>query len=197
MKKRESMKKIVIALLALGVVLAMALVGAIALFTDTETNPSNSFSTGTLDLAIDPTTAMFTVTAMAPGDVEYSGIQVTNSGSLALRYAANTTADGSSILDEQLDLTIDVVTDWGADTTWYTADDTVGEANIYGPDGVLSSAYIGDPAQGADTGDRTLASGSERLRFKVTLPLSTDNSYQGDSCTVSFVFYAEQTANNP
>lgn len=198
MNKRGSMKKIVIALLALGVVVSMVLVGAIALFTDSETNPSNSFSTGTIDLAIDPTTAMFTVTEMAPGDVEYSGIQVTNSGSLALRYAANTTADGSSLLDEQLDLTIDVVTAWGADTTWYTADDVVGEANVYGPDGVLSSAAIGDPTQGADSGDRTLAaSGSERLRFKVTLPLSTPNSYQGESCTVSFVFYAEQTANNP
>lgn len=197
MNKRGSMKKIVIALLAVGVVVSMVLVGAIALFTDTETNPTNSFSTGTLDLAIDPTTAMFTVTDMAPGDVEYSGIQVTNSGSLALRYAANTTADGSSTLDEQLDLTIDVVTGAGVDTIWYTADDVVGEANIYGPDGVLSSAAIGDPTQGAQAGDRTLASGNERLRFKVTLPLSTDNSYQGDSCTVSFVFYAEQTANNP
>jgi len=196
------MKKIVIALLAVGVVVSMVLVGAIALFTDSETNPTNSFSTGTIDLAIDPATAMFTVTDMAPGDVEYSGILMTNSGSLALRYAGNTTADGTSTLDEQLDLTIDVVTGNGTDAIWYTADDVVGEANIYGPDGVLSSAYIGDPTQGAQAGDRTLdesggANDNERLRFKVTLPSSTDNSYQGDSCTVSFVFYAEQTANNP
>ena len=191
------MKKIVIALLAVGVVVSMVLVGAIALFTDSETNPSNSFSTGTIDLAISPTSAMFTVTDMAPGDVEYSGIEVTNSGSLALRYAMTTTADGNSTLDEQLDLTIDVVTGAGVDTIWYTDDDVVGEANVYGPDGVLSSASIGDPTQGPDTGDRTLASGSERLRFKVTLPLSTDNSYQNTSCTVSFVFDAEQTVNNP
>ncbi len=192
------MKKVVISLLTLGVVVSIALVGAIALFTDQETNPTNSFSTGTLDLAIDPVTAMFTVSAMAPGDVEYSGIQVTSSGSMELRYAVSTTADGSSILDEQLDLTVDVVTGAGVDTTWYTADDVVGEANVYGPDGVLSSTAIGDPAQGADAGDRTLAAAAnERLRFKVTLPLSTDNSYQGASCTVSFVFDAEQTANNP
>ena len=196
------MKKIVVSLLILGVVLAVALVGAIALFTDSATNPTNSFSTGTIDLAIDPATAMYTVSNMAPGDVEYSGILMTNSGSLALRYAANTTADGTSILDEQLDLTIDVVTGAGVDTIWYTADDVVGEANIYGPDGVLSSTAIGDPTQGAQAGDRALdesggANDNERLRFKVTLPLSTDNSYQGDNCTVSFVFYAEQTANNP
>jgi predicted ribosomally synthesized peptide with SipW-like signal peptide len=191
------MKKVVISLLTLGVVVSIALVGAIALFTDQETNPTNSFSTGTLDLAIDPATAMFTVSAMAPGDVEYSGIQVT-SGSMELRYAVSTTADGNSTLDEQLDLTVDVVTGWGNDTTWYTADDVVGEANVYGLDGVLSSAAIGDPTQGADTGDRTLAAAAnERLRFKVTLPLSTDNSYQNATCTVAFVFDAEQTSNNP
>jgi len=192
------MKKVVISLLVIGVVATIALVGAVALFTDSETNPSNSFSTGTVDLAINPATAMFTVSNMVPGDVDYSGIQVTNNGSLELRYAMTTTADGNSTLDEQLDLTVDVVTGAGNDTIWFTVDDVVGEANIYGPDGALSVAAFGDPTQGADTGDRTLAaSGSERLRFKVTLPLSTPDAYQGTSCTVSFVFDAEQTANNP
>ena len=71
------MKKIVASLMILGVALSMLLVGAIALFTDSETNPTNSFSAGTLDLAIDPATAMFTVTDMAPSGVEYSGLQVT------------------------------------------------------------------------------------------------------------------------
>jgi hypothetical protein len=109
-----------------------------------------------------------------------------------------TTADDTSILDEQLDLTIDVVTGSGVDGIWYTDDDDVGEANIYGPNGVLSSAFFGDPVAGNQTGDRTLASGtSERLRFKATLPLTTDNTYQGTTCTVAFVFDAEQTANNP
>jgi len=192
------MKKVVVSILILGVVLAVALIGAIALFTDQATNPGNTFSTGTVDLTIDPATAMFTVSNMAPGDVQYSGIKLSNSGSLQLRYAMTTTADGNSTLDEQLKLTIDVVTGAGNDTVWYTADDVVGEANIYGPDGVLSSAAIGNPAQGADTGDRTLAaSGTERLRFKVTLPLDTGDSLQGKTCTVAFVFDAEQTIHNP
>mgnify|MGYP001239080626 CR=1 FL=1 len=193
------MKKVVISLLVIGVVAAVALIGAIALFTDTATNPDNSFTTGTVDLAIDPATAiMFTVTNMAPGDVQYSGIQMTNSGSLQLRYAMTTTDDDTSTLDEQLDLTIDVVTEDGADNIWYTSDDVVGEANVYGADGVLATAAIGNTTQGAQAGDRTLAaSGSERLRFKVTLPLSTGDAYQGTTCTVAFVFDAEQTANNP
>jgi len=192
------MKKVVISLLVIGVVAAVALIGAIALFTSSETNPSNSFSTGTVDLAINPVTAMFTVSNMAPGDVEYSGIHLTNNGTLELRYAMTTTDDDTSTLDEQLDLTIDVVTEDGDDNIWYTSDDVVGEANVYGADGVLATAAIGDPTQGPNAGDRTLAaSGSERLRFKVTLPLSTGNAYQGTTCTVAFVFDAEQTANNP
>jgi len=191
-------KKIFISLLLIGVLTTIALVGAVALFTDTATSPDNSFATGTVDLAIDPATAMFTVTAMAPGDVTYDGLQVTNSGTLQLRYAMTTTDDDTSTLDEQLDLTIDVVTEDGDDNIWYTSDDVVGEANVYGPDGVLATAAIGNTTQGAQAGDRTLAaSGSERLRFKVTLPLSTGNAYQGTTCTIAFVFDAEQTANNP
>jgi hypothetical protein len=192
------MTRIVVSLLVVTVVVAIALVGAVALFTNSETNPSNTFSTGTLDLAIDPATAMYTVSNMAPGDVEYSGIHLTNSGTLELRYAMTTTDDDTSTLDEQLDLTIDVVTEDGDDNIWYTSDDVVGEANVYGADAVLATAAIGNSTQGAQAGDRTLAaSGSERLRFKVTLPLSTGNAYQGTTCTIAFVFDAEQTANNP
>jgi predicted ribosomally synthesized peptide with SipW-like signal peptide len=192
------MKKVVVSMLILGVVLAVALIGAIALFTDQEENPDNAFTTGTVDLAIVPATAMFTVLNMAPGDVTYKGIELTNSGSLELRYAMTTTADGNSTLDGQLTLTIDVVDDDGVDNTWYTADDVVGEANIYGPDGALSSAFIGNPAPGNQTGHRILiADGNERLRFKVTLPLDTGDTFQNTTCTVDFVFDAEQTVNNP
>lgn len=192
------MRKILTSLIIIAVLAALITAGAMAVFTDQQTNPDNVFITGTLILGIDPATAMFTVSNMAPGDVEYGGLEVTNDGSLELRYAMTTTADDTSTLDEQLDLTIDVVTDPGVDTIWYTADDVVGEANIYGPDGVLSSAFFGDPAQGEQAGDRTLASSaSERLRFKATLPLDTDNAYQGSTCTVAFVFDAEQTASNP
>ena len=192
------MRKILTSLMIIAVLAASITAGAMAVFTDQQTNPDNVFTTGTVILGMDPATAMFTVSNMAPGDVKYGGLEVTNDGSLELRYAMTTTADDTSTLDEQLDLTIDVVTGPGADTQWYTDDDVVGEANIYGPDGVLSSALFGNPVTGNHTGDRTLASSaSERLRFTATLPLDTDNSYQGTNCTVAFVFDAEQTASNP
>ena len=192
------MRKILTSLMIIAVLAASITAGAMAVFTDQQTNPDNVFTTGTVILGIDPATAIFTVSNMAPGDVEHGGLEVTNDGSLELRYAMTTTADDTSTLDEQLDLTIDVVTGPGVDSIWYTDDDVVGEANIYGPDGVLSSAFFGDPAQGGQAGDRALASGtSERLRFEATLPLDTDNTYQGTNCTVAFVFDAEQTASNP
>jgi len=191
-------RKILTSLMIIAVLAASITAGAMAVFTDQQTNPDNVFTTGTVILGMAPVTAMFTVSNMAPGDVEYGGLEVTNDGNLELRYAMTTTADDTSTLDEQLDLTIDVVTGAGVDTIWYTDDDVVGEANVYGPDGVLSSAFFGDPAQGGQAGDRTLASlASERLRFKATLPLDTDNTYQGATCTVAFVFDAEQTASNP
>jgi len=57
---------------------------------------------------------------------------------------------------------------------------------------------IGNPAQGAQTGDRTLAaSANEILCFNVKLPASTGSSYQGLSTTATLAFQAEQTSNNP
>jgi len=56
---------------------------------------------------------------------------------------------------------------------------------------------IGDPAQGAQAGDRTLAaSGNEVLCFNVSLPSSTGDAYQGLTTTATFNFQAEQTKNN-
>ena len=56
---------------------------------------------------------------------------------------------------------------------------------------------VGDPTQGADSGDQALAaSGPQRLCFLIELPVSTGNSVQGLSSTAIFAFQAEQTANN-
>lgn len=192
-------KRILLSLLVVVLVVAATASGAVALFTDQEVSAGSTFTSGEFDLALtngDP--LPFSVSGMAPGDVVYGGLQVSNSGDLELRYAVTTVADNTSILDEQLVLSVDVVTGNGTDGIWYTDDDVVGTGNIYGPDGQLSIAAIGNPTAGEQIGDRILpASGNERLRFKVTLPLATDNSYKGTTCTVAFVFDAEQTVNNP
>ena len=174
------MRRILVSLMVIAVVASSITMGAMALFTDQETSAGNAFTAGTLDIALtDNNPLPFSVSDMAPGDNVTGTLDVQNSGSLELRYAMTTTGDGTSTLDEQLDCEIKV----GA-TTLYS--------------GKLSSAAIGDPTQGAQAGDRTLsASGSETLTFIVSMPLDTDNTYQGTTCTVAFVFDAEQTTNNP
>ncbi len=62
----------------------------------------------------------------------------------------------------------------------------------------LNGAAIGNPAQGAQAGDRTLAAASnEVLCFRVILPIASGNTLQGLTSAVTFTFDAEQTANNP
>lgn len=176
---------------------ALAALGmsSLALFTDSETVGSNTFSTGTLDLTASPASAVFTVPAMAPGDEEVRSLTIGNSGSVALRYAATSTTD-ENVLAGELDMTIKV----GVTTCSTAGFDTDGTA-IYGPADLGSTTGVvlfGDATQGADPGDRTLGpSTSEVLCIRVALPLSASNASQGATSTATFQFDAEQTDNNP
>ena len=181
MKNIQGVRRILLSLVIIALVASSVTVGAMALWTDTETSSANTFTAGTIDLALTNGSPLpFSVSAMAPGDSVTGTIDVTNSGTLELRYAMTTTGDVGSILDEQLDCEI-----------------KVGAVTLY--NGKLSSAVIGDPTQGAQAGDRTLVAttGSDTLTFIVSMPIATGDVYQGTTCTVDFVFAAEQTSNNP
>jgi len=189
------LSRILLVLLVVGVVAASLGVASNAIWTDSQDVDANVFSTGTIDISTDPTTALVTFSNMAPGDEVTNDITVTNAGSLELRYAvtSDTTED---TLAAQLDLTIKT----GVTTctnVGFGVDGTI----IYGPGNLGSTTgtdVIGDPTQGADTGDRTLAaSADEDLCFNVELPSATGNSFQGLTTTATFAFAAEQTANNP
>lgn len=174
---------------------ALAALSITALFTDSASVGSNAFTTGTVDISTSPASALVTYSGMAPGDQVTAPITVTNAGSLQLRYAVTSTTTENT-LAAQLDLTIKsgVTTctnaGFGTDGTVVYATGDLGSTT-----GVN---VIGNPAQGADTGDRTLAaSASEVLCFNVSLPSSTGNSFQGLTTTATFTFDAEQTTNNP
>src|SRR5437868_2202001 len=99
-------------LLGLAGVVAIATIAggvvSMALFTSTATVPANTFSTGSVVISTNPTTALVTFSAMAPGDQVTAPITVSNDGTLALRYAissASTNADSKGLKD-QLTLTI-------------------------------------------------------------------------------------------
>ncbi len=160
---------------------------SLALFTDTDTS-TWSFTTGSIDLESNPA-VMTTIPAMMPGDVAADSLTIANNGTATLRYAMSTVA--TNTLGGQLQVAVRAE-DAGGGCTAFTG------AVIVASGTGLNGAAIGNPAQGAQAGDRTLAGGaSEVLCFRVTLPLNSPNTFQAQTSVATFTFAAEQTANNP
>jgi predicted ribosomally synthesized peptide with SipW-like signal peptide len=192
---RKHLSRILFVLLLVGVIGGSLGVASNAIWTDSQNVGANVFSTGTIDISTNPTTALVTFSGMAPGDQVTNPITVSNAGTLQLRHAVTSTTT-ENVLAAQLDLTIKTgVT--ACTNAGFGASGTV----IYGPGDLGSTTgtnVIGNPAQGAQAGDRTLnASANEALCFHVELPSGTGNSFQGLTTTATFAFAAEQTANNP
>ena len=168
--------------------------GTGAIFTDTQSVGANTFSTGTVIIGSSPTSALVTYSGMAPGDKVTNPITVSNDGSLQLRYAVQSTTT-EDVLAAQLDMTVKT----GVTTCTNAGFGTAGSA-IYGPGDLGNTTpvnVVGDPTQGAQAGDRSLAAaGSEVLCIQVELPLSATNAAQGVTSTATLDFISEQTANN-
>ncbi len=197
-RSRSERSRLVLGLVALAVsVLGVTTVVTGAYFTDQQDITGNTFSTGSVDLSATPATAVVTLSAMAPGDTVTAPLTVSNAGTLAYRYALLSTVTASTPdLAAQLDLTVKTGV-----TTCTTAGFSATGTALYGPNDLGSTAgtkIFGDAAQGAQTGDRTLAAGgSEILCVQVSLPSSTGNTYQTKTTTATLRFDAEQTTNNP
>lgn len=186
--------------------LGVAATGAI--FTDTASVGDNTFTTGTVDIATSPTTALVTASNMAPGDFSESAINVSNAGSLELRYAIQRSADDtdSQGLRDSLRLRIgqkDTGGNGACDFPYYNSDGTTttltDDTELSEDLGFPGTATdtVGDTTQGQQTGDRVLAaSANEDLCFSVVLPTSAGNDLQDATTTAVFDFVAEQTANN-
>jgi hypothetical protein len=183
-RRRRRRRGLLVLFLSLAVSGLGASVFSLAIFTSS-TASTGSFSTGTIVLNSAPAT-VFTVPAMMPGDSGSATLTVTNAGTAQLRYSmtsASTNADGKALRD-QIALTIKAGACPGAGADLYN--------------GPLSGAALGDPTQGNQAGDRTLAAGApDPLCFAWSLPLATGNAFQGATTTTTFTFQAEQTANNP
>ena len=156
---------------------------SLAIFTDSAAS-TGTFTSGTIDITSSPTVA-FTLAAMMPGDANTQALTIANAGTGALRYSLTTVA--TNTLGDALTLTVKTL-----GTSCAAFDGTTVLAAT-----ALDGATIGNPAQGADSGDRALAAASsEVLCFRVTLPLAAGNTLQGVNSSVTFTFDAEQTANN-
>ena len=187
-------RKLAATLAVVALFAAMISVTVLALFTDTASVGSNTFTTGTVDISTTPATALVTFSAMAPGDQVTNPITVDNLGTLELRYAVTSTTT-EDVLAAELDLTIKS----GVTTCTNAGFGTDGTV-VYATGDLGSTAginVIGDPATGSQAGDRVLvASTNEVLCFNVSLPLAATNAAQGLTTTATFAFQAEQTKNN-
>ena len=160
---------------------------SLALFTDSASS-TWAFTTGTIDITSSPA-VVTAITGMMPGDNATSPLTIANAGNATFRYAMTTVA--TNALGNQLTLEVRAE-DAGGGCALFTG------AVIVAGGTTLNGAAIGNPAQGAQAGDRVLAGGaSEVLCFRVSLPIGTGNAFQGVSSTATFTFAAEQTANNP
>ena len=184
------------ALLSAAVVLvgvALIAVTSLALFTDSATVPANTFSTGTIDIATSPTTALVTMSAMVPGDQVTAPLTVQNNGTLQLRYAMTSTTTEDT-LAAQLVLTVKSGVSSCTNANWSASGSTL-YSGILGSQ--ATTAVLGSVTAGSQAGDRTLnAAASEVLCFNVTLPANATLG-SGASTTATFTFQAEQTTNNP
>ncbi len=191
-KKKNNRKKLAASAALLLAAASALTVTSLAVFTDQETVTSNAFTTGALDLTVGTNTALVTFTNMVPGDQVTNPLAVGNAASsLPLRYAMGTTMSAASDagLSGELLLTVKSGVTACTNAGW-AATGTI----VYS--GALNAGAIGNPAQGAQPGDRALAvAANETLCFNVTLPLSSTAS--GVAADATFTFDAEQTQNNP
>lgn len=186
-------------LLTVGAALAVATLGggaaSLALFTSAANVPANTFSTGSVVIGTNPTTALVTFAAMAPGDAVTAPITVSNTGTLDFRYAISSVATNVDTkgLKDQLVLTIKS----GVTTCTNAAYAATGTIEYTGDLDSTAGKLVGDAATGSNPGDRVLAaSTNEVLCFHVSLPLATTSAFQAAATTATFTFDAEQTLNN-
>jgi hypothetical protein len=169
----------------------------LALFTDQETVDAD-FTTGTIILdAVKIDALVLTTSGLMPNDTVTDDVVVENDGTAELRYAMTTSSTNadSKNLRSVLTLTIKTVDVSDPGTPCDVFD---GSETLY--DGVFgaSTAAFGDPTAGDQGDDRTLAAGAnETLCFRVHLPDTTVNAFQGATMTTTFTFDAEQTSSNP
>ena len=197
-----------------------------ALFTDSETT-AGDLLTGTVDLSLGPFVFDIATVGMNPGDVVVKPLTVTNSGSLALRYAAsfralnkgaggqaaptgtatlNPTTDPEAVAgtgDLRTELTLDVfpVTATDGCTPTVARPTDSGTATDLSTPGPLAgyTPILGDATTTPFTGafHELATQDSQVLCVRVTFAKDAGNQYQNTTAHIDLRLDAEQVVNNP
>ncbi|HEX2755786.1 MAG TPA: TasA family protein [Candidatus Limnocylindrales bacterium] len=186
-ERRRKRRRGIVALLGAVSILTIG-AGSISLAQFTDSDSSTwAFTTGTIDINSNPA-VLTAVSGMMPGGSSTQALTISNDGSGDLRYAMSVAA--TNALGSALQLTVKAE-DAGGGCAAFTGASVLATTTLNG-------AGWGSSAQGFQAGDRNLTAGTnEILCFRVSLPLATDDTYQGASSAATFTFAAEQTANNP
>jgi hypothetical protein len=172
---------------ALAVVLAAVgvTVGSGANFTANAANPANTFTAGTLSIDNSKgngsaASAILSASGMKPGDTAAGTVDIQNTGSVAGAFTLKTSnaADSTPSILGQLDVKI---VDCGAFTNNNTTapNCTTGATTVSAANAKVNS--VGTISLGSFA-----ANEKHRYKFDVTLPSSTDNTFQGKSGSIAF-----------
>ena len=206
------MKKITF--MVVGILLVIGLIGAgtWAYFSDTETSEGNTFTAGTIDIALDGednggvayATTYFNVANMAPGDTETAYLEINNTGTLDLLFRGYLDTDtkvDAKDLDSQLVVTVTLnpsgytpqitgKTLYGPATPTVLATEVTLDT-LLGPPGVMNNLS----AAGEDPPEPLKTTYLGVYKIDVMLPASTPNAYAGATLTGNLVVEAVQFDN--
>ena len=173
---RRSLAALATVLVAVGVTGASG-----ASFTANSANPANTFTAGTMTMSnTRDNVAILSASNMKPGDPATKGeVTIKNTGSLSGDFTLSKgalTNVGAPGLSNMLNI---VVTDCGSDQDCSTA---VGNSTEY--TGTIATMGTGISLDNWDADEE------HTYQFAVDLDEDADNSYQGDSTEVEFVWNA-------
>lgn len=165
-----------------------------AAFTATTSNPSSSWSAGSVSLSDDDSgSAMFTLTNLKPGSTGSKCIQVTYGGSLAaaVKLYVSSTTPGTPDLSPYLQLTIDE----GSGASFAGGCGSFVSSSSLATTQTLTSlaAARTNYANGAGSWAPTGATQTKSYRFVYTVDSAAPNSVQNGTAAATFTWEAQNT----
>jgi spore coat-associated protein N len=176
--------------LLVGGVLHDGTLNSTALLTDNGSTSAATVATGSVSLSLSSGASSGSWTgavSMKPGDTVYRRLTVSNVGATRIRYAIAATT--SSALSAKLVMNVAVIAASSSCTSVSYAEGTLvsGADLTFGASPDLN--VIGDPAPGAQAGDRQLdAAASDDLCMQLTFPTGTHLGYAGRGTTAAATF---------
>jgi spore coat-associated protein N len=200
MKRRSMTSRLLLSACVLGVAASIAGLATYATFTSS-TSASQSVSSGTVTIGLGATGAStnrlnVAATNIAAGDTIQRSVDLTNSGSINLAAITLTSAaTTSSLLDTDVTNGLQLAID-KCSTPWTEAGTAPGYT--YTCSGTTSSVLASHAVVGANLALTTLgaltAGTTDHLRFVLTLPSATPNTFQNQSSVIQYTFNGTQRA---